>query len=176
MAIQLGASFVARSFSGDKDQLEPLLKAALSHKGFSFLDIISPCVTFNNHNTSTKSYDYIREHNDALSRPDFVPSGKEILTDYPKGTTVDVPLHDGSLLSLEKLSEDYDPTNKITAIKDIQESQRDGKVLTGLLYVDPEAKDLRDILNVSDKPLNEMSQNELCPGSEKLKDINLGLK
>ena len=105
-----------------------------------------------------------------------MPSGKEIVTDYPKGTTVDVPLHDGSLLSLEKLSEDYDPTNKITAIKDIQESQRDGKVLTGLLYVDPEAKDLRDILNVSDKPLNEMTQNELCPGSEKLKDINLGLK
>ena len=174
--LYLGISGDGDSASIGSGQLVPLLKAALSHKGFSFLDIISPCVTFNNHNTSTKSYDYIREHNDALSRPDFVPSGKEIVTDYPRGTTVDVPLHDGSLLSLEKLSEDYDPTNKITAIKDIQESQRDGKVLTGLLYVDPEAKDLRDILNVSDKPLNEMSQNELCPGSEKLKDINLGLK
>ena len=176
MAIQLGASFVARSFSGDKEQLVPLLKAALSHKGFSFLDIISPCVTFNNHNTSTKSYDYIREHNDALSKPDFVPSGKEILTDYPKGSTVDVPLHDGSLLSLEKISENYDPADKIKAIQNIQESQRDGKVLTGLLYADPEAKDLKEILNVSDKPLNEMDLNDLCPGSEKLKDINSGLK
>jgi len=176
MAIQLGASFVARSFSGDKEQLVPLLKAALSHKGFSFLDIISPCVTFNNHNSSTKSYDYIREHNDVLSRPDFVPSGKEILTDYPKGSTVDVPLHDGSLLSLEKISENYDPADKIKAIQNIQESQRDGKVLTGLLYADPEAKDLKEILNVSDKPLNEMNLNDLCPGSEKLKDINSGLK
>ena len=154
----LGASFVARSFSGDKEQLVPLLKAALSHKGFSFLDIISPCVTFNNHNTSTKSYDYIREHNDALSRPDFVPSGKEILTEYPRGSSIEVPLHDGSLLSLEKLSESYDPTDKIKAIQNIQESQRDGKVLTGLLYADPEAKDLREILNVSDKPLNKMGQ------------------
>ena len=176
MAIQLGASFVARSFSGDKDQLVPLLKAALSHKGFSFLDIISPCVTFNNHNTSTKSYDYIREHNDSLSKPDFVPSGKEITADYPKGSSVEVPLHDGSLLSLEKLSEKYDPTNKITAIQNIQESQRDGKVLTGLLYVDPGAKDLRDILNVSDKPLNEMEQKDLCPRSEKLSSINDGLR
>ena len=176
MAIQLGASFVARSFSGDKDQLVPLLKAALSHKGFSFLDIISPCVTFNNHNTSTKSYDYIREHNDSLSRPDFVPSGKEIVTEYQTGTSIDVPLHDGSLLSLEKLSENYDPTDKIKAIQNIQESQRDGKVLTGLLYADPDAKDLRDILNVSDKPLNEMDRKELCPGSEKLEGINAGLK
>ena len=176
MAIQLGASFVARSFSGDKEQLVPLLMAALSHKGFSFLDIISPCVTFNNHNTSTKSYDYIREHNDALSRPDYVPSGKEILTEYPKGSSIEVPLHDGSLLSLEKLSDNYDPTDKIKAIQNIQESQRDGKVLTGLLYADPEAMDLREILNVSDKPLNKMEQKELCPGSEKLQDINSGLK
>ena len=154
----------------------PLLKAALSHKGFSFLDIISPCVTFNNHNTSTKSYDYIREHNDSLSRPDFVPSGEEIVTEYKTGTSIDVPLHDGSLLSLEKLSENYDPTDKIKAIQNIQESQRDGKVLTGLLYADPDAKDLRDILNVSDKPLNEMDRKELCPGSEKLEGINAGLK
>ena len=152
----------------------PLLKAAF-HIKVSFLDIISPCVTFNNHNTSTKSYDYIREHNDSLSKPDFVPSGKEITADYPKGSSVEVPLHDGSLLSLEKLSEKYDPTNKITAIQNIQESQRDGKVLTGLLYVDPDAKDLRDILNVSDKPLNEMEQKDLCPGSEKLSSINDGL-
>ncbi|HJM59220.1 MAG TPA: thiamine pyrophosphate-dependent enzyme, partial [SAR86 cluster bacterium] len=176
MAIQLGASFVARSFSGDKEQLVPLLKAALSHKGFSFLDIISPCVTFNNHSTSTKSYDYIREHNDSLSRPDFVPLGKEITTNYGEGSSIEIPLHDGSLLSLEKLSEEYDPKDKISAIKNIQESQRDNKVLTGLLYVDPDAKDLKDILNVSDKPLNTMGAKDLCPGSEKLNEINLSLR
>ena len=133
-------------------------------------------MTFNNHNTSTKSYDYIREHNDALSKPDFVPSGKEILTDYPKGSSIEVPLHDGSLLALEKLSEDYDPADKIKAIQNIQESQRDGKVLTGLLYADPKAKDLREILNVSDKPLNTMDREELCPGSDKLEGINSGLR
>ncbi len=176
MAIQLGASFVARSFSGDKEQLVPLLKAALSHKGFSFLDIISPCVTFNNHSTSTKSYDYIREHNDSLSRPDFVPLGKEITTNYGEGSSIEIPLHDGSLLSLEKLSEEYDPKDKISAIKNIQESQRDNKVLTGLLYVDPDAKALKDILNVSDKPLNTMGAKDLCPGSEKLNEINLSLR
>ena len=103
-------------------------------------------------------------------------SGKEILTEYPKGSSIEVPLHDGSLLSLEKLSDSYDPTDKIKAIQNIQESQRDGKVLTGLLYADPEAMDLREILNVSDKPLNKMEQKELCPGSEKLQDINSGLK
>ena len=176
MAIQLGASFVARGFSGDKDQLVPLLKAAIAHKGFSFLDIISPCVTFNNHKTSTKSYDYIREHNDSLAKPDFVPLGKEITANYEEGSSIEVPLHDGSLLSLEKLSEDYDPQDKISAIKSIQESQRDGKVTTGLLYVDPDAKDLKEILNVSDKPLNRMGSKDLCPGSEKLSEINLSLK
>ena len=176
MAIQLGASFVARGFSGDKEQLVPLLKAAISHKGFSFLDIISPCVTFNNHNTSTKSYDYIREHNDSLSKPDFVPLGKEITAKYEEGSSIEVPLHDGSLLSLEKLSEDYNPKDKITAIKNIQESQRDNKVLTGLLYIDPDAQDLKEILNVSDKPLNKMDKEDLCPGSNRLNEINQSLK
>ena len=176
MAIQLGASFVARGFSGDKEQLVPLLNAAISHKGFSFLDIISPCVTFNNHNTSTKSYDYIREHNDSLSKPDFVPLGREIKAEYEEGSSIEVPLHDGSLLSLEKLSEDYNPKDKITAIKNIQESQRDNKVLTGLLYIDPDAQDLKEILNVSDKPLNKMDKEDLCPGSNQLNEINQSLK
>tara|TARA_Y100001970_G_scaffold19338_1_gene21733 strand:+ start:30134 stop:31189 length:1056 start_codon:yes stop_codon:yes gene_type:complete len=176
MAIQLGASYVARSFSGDKDQLVPLINAALSHKGFSFLDIISPCVTFNNHSTSTKSYDYIREHNDALSKPDFVPIGKEITTDYSAGSSVDVDLHDGSKLTLQKIPKDYDPSNKITAIKSIQESQENGQVLTGLLYADPKAKDLKEILEIADKPLNQMDEADLCPGSKSIDDINKGLK
>ena len=176
MAIQLGASFVARSFSGDRDQLVPLIKAAISHKGFSLLDIISPCVAFNNHSTSTKSYDYIREHNNSLAKPDFIPIGKAITTNYEPGENTEVSLHDGSTLSLSKLSLDYDPTDKITAIKKIQESQRDGKVLTGLLYVDPNAKDLKDILNITDKPLNSLTQEQLCPGKLALKEINDNLK
>ena len=176
MAIQLGASFVARSFSGDRDQLVPLIKAAMSHKGFSLLDIISPCVTFNNHNTSTKSYDYIREHNEALSKPDFVPLGKEIIASYEPGESTEVALHDGSTLSLTKLAQDYDPTDKITAIKNIQESQRDGKVLTGLLYANPNAKDLKEILNITDQPLNALTQEQLCPGKSALKEINDNLK
>jgi 2-oxoglutarate ferredoxin oxidoreductase subunit beta len=176
MAIQLGASFVARSFSGDRDQLVPLIKAAMSHKGFALLDVISPCVTFNNHTTSTKSYDYIREHNESLAKPDFVPMGKEITASYEPGEKTNVALHDGSTLSLQKLSEDYDPTDKILAIKNIQESQRDGRILTGLLYVDPNAKDLKEILNITDKPLNSLNQKDICPGKRALAGINEGLK
>jgi|TARA_B110000438_G_scaffold298598_1_gene347138 2-oxoglutarate/2-oxoacid ferredoxin oxidoreductase subunit beta len=176
MAIQLGASFVARSFSGDREQLVPLIKAAMSHKGFALLDVISPCVTFNNHNSSTKSYDYIREHNEALAKPDFVPLGKEIKASYEPGDVIDVSLHDGSTLSLEKLTEDYDPRDKITAIRMIQEAQRDEKVLTGLLYVDPEAIDLKEILNVTDRPLNSLSEEDLCPGNKQLESINGSLR
>ena len=176
MAIQLGASFVARSFSGDREQLVPLIKAAMSHKGFALLDVISPCVTFNNHNSSTKSYDYIREHNESLAKPDFVPLGKEIKASYDPGAVIDLSLHDGSTLSLEKLAEDYDPRDKITAIRMIQEAQRDGKVLTGLLYADPDAIDLKEILNVTDRPLNSLSEEDLCPGNKILDSINGSLK
>ena len=175
MAIQLGASFVARSFSGDKEQLVPLLKAAMKHKGFSFLDIISPCVTFNNHGTSTKSYDYIREHNESVSKPDFVPLGKEITTSYEEGQSVQVPLHDGSLISLEKLSKDFDPSNKASSLTKINKAEEEGKVLTGLLYINTESKDLKETLNVVDKPLNQLSEKDLCPGAEKLQAINKDL-
>ena len=160
MAIQLGASFVARSFSGDKDQLVPLLKAAMKHKGFSFLDIISPCVTFNNHSTSTKSYDYIREHNESVSRPDFVPLGKEITASYDEGQNVQVPLHDGSLINLEKLPKDFDPTNKSSSLSKINKAEDEGKVLTGLLYINNESKDLKETLNVVDKPLNQLNEED----------------
>jgi|TARA_B110000914_G_C15517610_1_gene474680 2-oxoglutarate ferredoxin oxidoreductase subunit beta len=176
MAIQLGASFVARSFSGDREQLVPLIKAAMSHKGFALLDVISPCVTFNNHNSSTKSYDYIREHNESLAKPDFVPLGKEIKASYDPGAVIDLSLHDGSILSLEKLAEDYDPRDKITAIRMIQEAERDGKVLTGLLYADPDALDLKEILNVTDRPLNSLLEEDLCPGNKILDSINGSLK
>ena len=150
MAIQLGAGFVGRSFSGDRNQLVPLIKAAMKFKGFALLDIISPCVAFNNHDGSTKSYDHIREHNLSVSNLDFVPLGKEIKADYKEGEQIDVPLHDGALLSLEKLSKDYDPLDKKQAIMKLNEAEKEGKVLTGLLYINPEVKDHTEILNISD--------------------------
>ena len=175
MAIQLGAGFVGRSFSGDKDQLVPLLKAAMKFKGFSLIDIISPCVTFNNHIGSTKSYDHIREHNESVSNLDFVPIGNEITTSYGDGATVDIHLHDGALLTLEKISKEHDPLNKGQAIQSLNEAEKNGKVLTGLLYVNPEVKDHTEILNISNTPLNQLSEKELCPGSSKLAKINASL-
>ena len=177
MAIHLGASFVARSFSGDKEQLVPLMKAALRHKGFSLIDVISPCVTFNNHKNSTKSYDYIREHNDSVaSMTDFVPIGNTITASYKQGKNLDIPLHDGSILSLQKISKNYNPENKIEAIKKIQQSEQQGKVLTGLLYINPKAKDLKETLDIVDTPLNKLVEKDLCPGKEKLNQINSSLK
>jgi len=175
MAIQLGAGFVGRSFSGDKEQLVPLLKAAMKYKGFALIDIISPCVTFNNHNGSTKSYDHIREHNLSMSNLDFVPIGEEITTQYDKGSQIDVPLHGGALLSLQKLDDSYDPLDKGKAILRLHEAEKEGKVLTGLLYVNPDAKDHTEILNIADTPLNQLSEKELCPGSNSLASINSSL-
>ena len=176
MAILAGASFVARSFSGDKNQLVPLLKAAMKHKGFSILDVISPCVAFNNHKTSTKSYDHIREHNESVSRIDFVPLGKEIKANYGEGEQIDVSLHDGSTLTLEKLSKHYDPRDKSSAISHIISADQDGKVLTGLLYIDPEAKDLEETLNLTKTPLTALTKKDLCPGEDKLNKINDSLR
>ena len=176
MAILAGASFVARSFSGDKNQLVPLLKAAMKHKGFSILDVISPCVAFNNHNTSTKSYDHIREHNESVSRIDFVPLGQEIKANYGEGEQIDVSLHDGSTLTLEKLSENYDPRDKSSAISHIISADQDGKVLTGLLYINPEAKDLEETLNLTKTPLTGLTKKDLCPGEDKLNKINDSLR
>ena len=175
MAIQLGAGFVGRSFSGDKDQLVPLLKAAMKFKGFSLIDIISPCVTFNNHVGSTKSYEHIREHNESVSSLDFVPIGQEIKTNYNEGSKVDVPLHDGAILTLEKLSKKYNPLDKGLAVQSLNEAEKNGKVLTGLLYINPTVKDHAEILNISDTPLNQFSDKELCPGSNKLAKVNASL-
>jgi len=177
MAIHLGASFVARSFSGDKEQLVPLMKAALCHKGFSLIDVISPCVTFNNHKNSTKSYDYVREHNESVSSmTDFVPIGNTITASYKQGKNLDIQLHDGSVLSLQKISKNYNPENKIEAIKKIQQSEQQRKVLTGLLYINPKAKDLKETLDIVDTPLNKLVEKDLCPGKEKINQINSSLK
>jgi len=150
MALQLGATFVARGFSGDKVQLVPLIKAALLHRGAAFLDVLSPCVAFNNHVGSTKSYDYVREHNDAVSRLDFISPRSEITAEYESGSVEDVVQHDGSVIRLRKLHADYDAHDRITAMTYLQERQAAGEVVTGLLYVDPDPDELHAQLNTAD--------------------------
>ena len=176
LALQLGATYVARSFSGDKAQLVPLIKGAMSHGGAAFIDVISPCVTFNNHAGSTKSYDYVREHNEAVSRIDFITTRSEITTDYAPGERVDVRQHDGSLLSLRKLHADYDPTDRHAAMAYMQTHQARGEILTGLLYVDPLATDLHTALNTTERPLNTLGVAELCPGPAALDKLNASLR
>ncbi|MGH7090164.1 MAG: thiamine pyrophosphate-dependent enzyme, partial [Stellaceae bacterium] len=176
MALILGATFVARSFSGDKAQLVPLLKAALLHKGAAFIDCISPCVAFNNHQGSTKSFDYVREHNEMVNRLDVISGRDEITADYAPGTVELVAQHDGSVLRLRKLSADFDPHDRISALNYLQERQALGEVVTGLLYVDPEPHDLHDHLNTVDVPLNALGEKELCPGSAALAKLNASLR
>jgi len=176
LAVQLGASFVGRSFSGDKEQLVPMIKAAMSHQGFALLDIISPCVTFNNHVGSTKSFDYVREHNAVLNRPDFVPVRDEITARYEPGETHPVQLHDGSVVHLHKLNESYDPTNRAMALATLQEHEARGEVATGILYLNPEAPDLHTIMDTVEQPLNELTEKDLCPGVDALEAINASLR
>jgi 2-oxoglutarate ferredoxin oxidoreductase subunit beta len=176
MALQLGATFVARSFSGDKTQLVPLIKAALRHKGAAFIDTISPCVQFNNHIGSTKSFDYVREHNEAVNRLDFISGGEEIVTDYAPGTVEVVAQHDGSLLKLRKLTADYDPHDRVSALGYLQHHTALGEIVTGLLYVDPEAHDLHDHLDTVATPLNALDEAALCPGSAALAALNAALR
>ena len=176
MALQLGATFVARSFSGDKTQLVPLIKAALRHKGAAFIDCISPCVQFNNHVGSTKSFDYVREHNEAVNRLDFISGAEEIVTEYAPGTVEVVAQHDGSLLKLRKLAADYDPHDRVSALGYLQQRAALGEIVTGLLYVDPEAEDLHDHLDTVAAPLNGLTEAELCPGSAALAKLNASLR
>ncbi len=167
LAVELGASFVARSFSGDGKQLVPLIKAALGHRGTAMIDIVSPCVTFNDHEGSTKSYKYVKQHDVAIQELDFIPFYENIEADYEPGTSSDVVLHDGSHLHLRKLSEEeHDPTDRIGALKVIHEARQRGEVLTGLLYVQPEAKDLATLENLPQKPLRDYTETELRPTKE----------
>jgi len=176
LAILMGASFVARSFSGDKQQLVPLVKAAIAHRGAAFIDVVSPCVAFNNHPGSTKSYDYVREHNEAVNRLDFWPAREAITVDYGEGAVVEVPQHDGSILKLRKLDAGYDPSDRINAITRIATALATGEVLTGLLYVNPDAKDLHEHLNTVDAPFNRLEARDLCPGAGMLEKINAALR
>lgn len=176
MAVELGATFVGQSFSGDKTQLVPLIKAAMHHQGFAFLNVISPCVTFNNNVGSTKSYDYVREHVEATGTVDFVPEMTEITTSYNEGSDVQITMHDGSTLALHKLAQNWDPENRISAASALQEARAKGEILTGLLYVNTDFHDLHNTLGTSMKPLNAMDESDLCPGNSVLQDINAGLR
>ena len=178
LALLMGATFVARSFSGDKKQLVPLVKAAIAHQGAAFIDVISPCIAFNNHAGSTKSYDYIREHNEAVNRLDFWPTREAIGAEYGEGEVIEVPAGaEGSLLRLRKLHADYDPTDKINAQAMISSAAAKGEVLTGLLYVKPDSQDLHQHLNTYDGiPFNKLEAKDLCPGAGVLEKINAALR
>ncbi len=176
MAIELGATFVARSFSGDRKQMSAILKAAIAHRGLAMIDVISPCVTFNDHEGSTKSYAYVKEHDEYLDEVSFVPYFEDISVDYEPGTTVDVELHDGSHLLLSKLPEDYSPFDRKKAVQRLMEAHEKGEVLTGIFYVNPKAKTLFDIMHLHDTPLVQLPENKLRPSKEVLDEIMDDLK
>ena len=175
LALQLGATYVGRSFSGDKEQLVPLIKGALRHRGAALIDVISPCVAFNNHAGSTKSYDYVRAHNEAVNRLDFMPHRDAITTMYKPGEVIEVTQHDGSVLRLRKLAQGYDAGDRLAAMAHIANHASRGEILTGLLYVQPDADDLHANLNTVDVPLNRLGTRDLCPGSAALASINAEL-
>lgn len=172
VALQLGATFVARSFSGDKAQLVPLIKAAITHRGFAFIDVISPCVTFNNNPGSTKGYEFVRDHLAATGTVDFVPMKQEIKTSYAPGTSTEVTLHDGSVVYLHKADDNLDVSSRRSALALLQEYKAKGQVLTGLLHMDENSKDLHETIDSSDKALRSLTENELCPGTKILNNIN----
>lgn len=176
LAIELGASFVAQSFSGDKKQLVPLIKSAMNHHGFAFINVISPCVTFNNNMGSTKSYDYVREHVEATATIDFVPQMTEITTSYAEGDSKQVKMHDGSHINLHKLASDWNPLDRQSAMNAIINAKQKDEILTGLLYMQVDSIDLHQLILTSDKPLNKMTEEDLCPGIEALEVINKSLR
>src|SRR3954451_8132395 len=171
LAISLGATFVGRSFSGDKRQLHAMLKAAIAHNGTVLLDVISPCVTFNDHEGSTKSYKYMLDHEEPLQEINFIPVFENISVEYDPGTTIEVEMHDGSKLRLRKLEEDYDPTNRIRAITRLNEAKEKGEMLTGVLYVNTKAPNFLDMLNITEEPLATLPASAVRPGPEVLQQV-----
>jgi 2-oxoglutarate ferredoxin oxidoreductase subunit beta len=171
MAIELGATFVGRSFSGDKRQLLAMLKAAIAHNGTAMLDVISPCVTFNDHEGSTKSYKYVKEHDEPVHDVSFVPFFEEIDVQYDPGTTIDVTMHDGSHLRLRKLHDEYDPTNKIEAIRALLEAHDKGEVLTGVFYVAPDKPNFLELLHITEAPLATLPESVVRPPRQALDEV-----
>ena len=176
MAMQLGATYVARGFSGDKGQLVPLIKGAIGHGGAAFIDVISPCVAFNNHAGSTRSYDHVREHNDAVSRIDFIDLAKEISASPAPDEVLELPQPDGGVMRLRKLHDGHDPTDRRAAMNMTQAMNDSGEIATGLLYVNPDAIDLHAALNTVAEPLNRLNEGKLCPGDEALAAINRAMR
>jgi 2-oxoglutarate/2-oxoacid ferredoxin oxidoreductase subunit beta len=176
LALQLGATYVGRGFSGDKAQLVPLIEGAIGHQGAAFIDVVSPCVAFNNHAGSTKSYDYVREHNEAVARIDFIALGQTPDASPAPGETIDLPQADGSVMRLRKLREDFDPTDRLAALSLVQGLSAKGEVATGLFYAESGAADLHAALNTSATPLNRLGEGALCPGAGALAKINAGLR
>jgi 2-oxoglutarate ferredoxin oxidoreductase subunit beta len=171
LALTLGATFVARSFSGDKAQLVPIIQAGIRHRGFAFVDIISPCVTFNDHEGSTKSYANTRERKVEVVQADFVPPREEITTEYDAGTVQNVMLHDGSWVKLRKIDKDYDPTDRDKAYAYIREHQRKNEVVTGLLYISDKSKDVHDQNETVPEALYDQPHAKLCPGNDALQKL-----
>jgi 2-oxoglutarate ferredoxin oxidoreductase subunit beta len=171
LGLSLGATFIARSFSGDKEQLVPILKAALSHRGFALIDVISPCVTFNDHPGSTKSYLYTRKHEVKATEADFVPPASEILATIGQNGAVAVPMHDGSVVRFKGVPEDYDPTSREKVYSYLQEHHGNGEVVTGLLYVDESVQDLHELNQTPDVSLTSVPYEKLCPGSAALDQL-----
>jgi len=176
LAIELGATFVGQSFSGDKLQLIQLLKAAMHHKGFAFLNVISPCVTFNNNPGSTKSYDYVRQHMETTGTLDFVPMMHEITANYEAGSVEELTMHDGTAIHLHKLAKDWDPMDRFSAINAMQRARAKGEILTGLLYMNEDSRELHDLIETVDRPLNALDKTVLCPGSDALVKLNESLR
>lgn len=176
LAIQLGASFVARSFSGDKKQLLSVLKASLSHRGTCMIDVLSPCVTFNDHEGSTKSYAYVKEHDEVMGDVSFVPYFDEIDVDYDAGTTTAVTLHDGSHLYLKKVADEYNPTDRMAAMRLLHETAQRGEFATGILYVEPDKADFVSQLNLVDEPLAALPLSKVRPGPEVLDQLMESLR
>ncbi len=176
LALTLGATFVARSFSGDKSQLVPILKAGLRHNGFALVDVISPCVTFNDHEGSTKSYLHTRKHRLPMAETDFVPVTQEIKADYPEGSTAHIKMHDGSVVHFSKLPAGYDPTNRQGVWEYVNQHISGGMIPTGLLYLDASSADMHDAAKTVDKPLGQLSYEELCPGKAALDKFQLGYR
>jgi 2-oxoglutarate/2-oxoacid ferredoxin oxidoreductase subunit beta len=176
LGLSIGATFVARSFSGDKAQLVPILKAALSHNGFALIDVISPCVTFNNHKGSTKSYPHTRQKYFSIADADYISGQEEIQTDYPAGTSKKVEMHDGSSVTFSKIAKDYDPTDRGKASAYLNECREAGTIATGLLYIEENSLDMHEIENTVETPLNEIPYSLLCPGNEQLQKLQSSMR
>jgi len=171
LALTLGATFVGRGFSGDKAQLVPMIKAGLRHRGFALIDIISPCVSFNDHEGSTKSYRFTRENYHELGAVDFVPLQREITASTEGGASVSVTMHDGSMVRFRQVGDDYDPTNRDAAYAHVRALQEKGEVVTGLVYIDSGTADMHGVSNTVERPLVDLPFETLCPGSAALEAL-----